>query len=159
MTAGTGTSKNLAIPAGQTSATFTLAATADGSTEGSETVVYQLEVGEDPYRIDAANLEATVTITDVPAGMNASLSALTATSAASATGTFAALALTPSTFASGTLQYTASVTSDTHVKITPTVERQRRDGAGGRGVEPEHGHERLGERRDRAGGGRDRDQG
>ena len=69
----------------------------------------------------ASNSTATVTITDVPAGMNASLSGLTATSAASATGTFSALALTPSTFAAGTLKYTASVTSDTHVKITPTV--------------------------------------
>ena len=52
---------------------------------------------------------------------NASLSALTAKSATSATGTFSALALSPSTFSASTLAYTASVANSiTHVKLTPT---------------------------------------
>ena len=52
---------------------------------------------------------------------NANLSALTAKSAASATGTFSALALSPSTFSASTLAYTASVANSiTHVKLTPT---------------------------------------
>ncbi len=52
---------------------------------------------------------------------NANLSALTAKSATSATGTFSALALSPSTFSASTLAYTASVANSiTHVKLTPT---------------------------------------
>ncbi len=52
---------------------------------------------------------------------NANLSALTAKSATSATGTFSALALSPSTFSASTLAYTASVANTvTHVKLTPT---------------------------------------
>ena len=52
---------------------------------------------------------------------DASLSALAAKSATSATGTFSALALSPSTFSASTLAYTASVADTvTHVKLTPT---------------------------------------
>ena len=54
---------------------------------------------------------------------NANLSALTAKSATSGTGTFSALALSPATFAKATLAYTATVANGiTHVKLTPTVE-------------------------------------
>ncbi len=52
---------------------------------------------------------------------DASLSALAAKSATSATGTFSALALSPSTFSASTTAYTASVANSiTHVKLTPT---------------------------------------
>ena len=52
---------------------------------------------------------------------NASLSALTAKNHTSATGTFSALALSPSTFSATTTSYTASVANSiTHVKLTPT---------------------------------------
>ncbi len=52
---------------------------------------------------------------------NSELSGLTVKSAASAAGTFSALALTPSTFSATTTSYTASVANSiTHVKLTPT---------------------------------------
>ena len=52
---------------------------------------------------------------------DATLSALTATSSASASGTFGALTLTP-VFAAATTGYSASVANSiTHVKLTPTV--------------------------------------
>ena len=52
---------------------------------------------------------------------NANLSALAATNATSATGTYSALSI--GTFAKATLAYTASVANSiTHVKLTPTVE-------------------------------------
>ena len=55
------------------------------------------------------------------ASSNANLSGLTAKSATSATGTFSALALSPSTFSASTTAYTASVANNiTHVKLTPT---------------------------------------
>ncbi len=53
---------------------------------------------------------------------NANLSALTASTHTSATGTFTSLTLTPSTFAATTTSYTASVgNARTHLKLTPTV--------------------------------------
>ena len=53
---------------------------------------------------------------------NANLSALTATTSTSATGTFTSLTLTPSTFAATTTSYTAQVlNARTHLKLTPTV--------------------------------------
>ena len=53
---------------------------------------------------------------------NANLSALTAATHTSATGTFTSLTLTPSTFAATTTSYTASVlNARTHLKLTPTV--------------------------------------
>ncbi len=53
---------------------------------------------------------------------DADLSGLTASSATSASGTFSALGLSPSTFAAATTAYTASVANArTHVKLTPTV--------------------------------------
>ena len=52
---------------------------------------------------------------------DATLSGLTATSSASAAGTFSSLTLTPN-FAAATTGYTASVANSiTHVKLTPTV--------------------------------------
>lgn len=54
---------------------------------------------------------------------NADLSGLTASSATSATSTFAALLLTPSPFSASTTSYAATVANTTtHVKLTPTVE-------------------------------------
>ena len=53
---------------------------------------------------------------------NANLSALTAATHTSATGTFTSLTLTPSTFAATTTSYTATVANArTHLKLTPTV--------------------------------------
>ena len=53
---------------------------------------------------------------------NANLSALTASTHTSATGTFTSLTLTPSTFAATTTSYTATVgNARTHLKLTPTV--------------------------------------
>ena len=53
---------------------------------------------------------------------DADLSGLTASTSTSASGTFTALTLSPSTFAAATTAYTASVANErTHVKITPTV--------------------------------------
>ena len=53
---------------------------------------------------------------------DADLSALTASTSTSASGTFTALTLSPSTFAADTTAYTASVANArTHVKLTPTV--------------------------------------
>ena len=53
---------------------------------------------------------------------NANLSALTASTHTSATGTFTSLTLTPSTFAATTTSYTATVANArTHLKLTPTV--------------------------------------
>ena len=53
---------------------------------------------------------------------NANLSALTASTHTSSTGTFTALTLTPSTFSATTTSYTASVANArTHLKLTPTV--------------------------------------
>ena len=57
----------------------------------------------------------------LPQSNDATLSALTATSSTSPTGTFSALALSPD-FAAGTTAYTASVANAmTHVRLTPTV--------------------------------------
>ena len=57
-----------------------------------------------------------------PDTANANLSALTASTHTSATGTFTALTLTPSTFAATTTSYTASVgNARTHLKLAPTV--------------------------------------
>ena len=57
-----------------------------------------------------------------PDTANANLSALTAATHTSATGTFTSLTLTPSTFAATTTSYTASVgNARTHLKLTPTV--------------------------------------
>ncbi len=64
----------------------------------------------------------TATGTPVAAQNNANLSALTAATHTSATGTFTSLTLTPSTFAATTTSYTASVlNARTHLKLTPTV--------------------------------------
>ena len=53
---------------------------------------------------------------------NANLSALTAATHTSATGSFTSLTLTPSTFSAATTSYTASVgNARTHLKLTPTV--------------------------------------
>ncbi len=53
---------------------------------------------------------------------NANLSALTAATHTSSTGTFTSLTLTPSTFAATTTSYTATVgNARTHLKLTPTV--------------------------------------
>ena len=53
---------------------------------------------------------------------NANLSALTAATHTSSTGTFTALTLTPSTFSATTTSYTATVgNARTHLKLTPTV--------------------------------------
>ena len=57
-----------------------------------------------------------------PPPPNADLSGLTASASTSASGTFSALTLSPSTFAAATTAYTASVENDrTHVKLTPTT--------------------------------------
>ena len=57
------------------------------------------------------------------ASTNANLSGLTASSSTSATGTFNALTLTPTTFDADTTSYSATVANNiTHVKLTPTVE-------------------------------------
>ena len=53
---------------------------------------------------------------------NANLSALTAATHTSSTGTFTSLTLTPSTFSATTTSYTATVgNARTHLKLTPTV--------------------------------------
>ena len=60
--------------------------------------------------------------TPISAQTNANLSALTASTHTSSTGTFTALTLTPSTFSATTTSYTASVgNARTHLKLTPTV--------------------------------------
>ena len=60
--------------------------------------------------------------TPAAAQTNANLSALSASTHTSSTGTFTALTLTPSTFSATTTSYTASVgNARTHLKITPTV--------------------------------------
>ena len=70
----------------------------------------------------SANQQVAVSIVVPDVTADATLSALTATSSTSASGTFTALTLSPATFASGTTAYTASVENTvTHVKITPTV--------------------------------------
>ena len=63
----------------------------------------------------------TVTVTRAAQSTNANLSALTASKATSASGTYTALSI--GTFAKATTAYTASVANDvTHVKLTPTRE-------------------------------------
>ena len=67
-----------------------------------------------------------VTTSDSPTAQaqssNADLSGLTASSGASASGTFTALTLSPSTFSAATTSYTATVANArTHAKVTPAV--------------------------------------
>ncbi len=83
---------------------------------------YEVQVGIRNFH-DHWSSSAEGTTQGTAQSTNANLSALTATSATSGTGTFSALALSPSTFAKATLAYTASVANSiTHVKLTPTVE-------------------------------------
>ncbi len=73
------------------------------------------------YGAWSASQSGTPTAAPPTQSSNANLSGLTAKSATSATGTFSALALSPSTFSASTTAYTASVPNTiTHVKLTPT---------------------------------------
>ena len=77
--------------------------------DGTTTKTYTLLVLMDDTPLQAQSTDAT-------------LSGLTASSHTGNTGTFTTLTLNPSTFASGTTAYTATVANErTHVKLTPTV--------------------------------------
>ena len=104
----------------------------NGATVSSGTASAAIALGEGANAItvrvtaeDGATKDYTVTVTRQAAALssNANLSGLTASSNTRASGTFAALALTPSTFSAGTTSYTANVANTiTHVKLTPTVQ-------------------------------------
>ncbi len=98
-------------------------------TSGSASDAIALSVGANAIKVEVTAQDGTtkktytVTVTRATAtqSTDASLSALTAKNHTSATGTFSALALTPSTFSATTTSYTASVANSiTHVKLTPT---------------------------------------
>ncbi len=98
-------------------------------TSGSASDAIALSVGANAIKVEvtaqdgATKKTYTVTVTRATAtqSTNANLSGLAAKSATSATGTFSALALSPSTFSASTTGYTASVANSiTHVKLTPT---------------------------------------
>ncbi len=98
-------------------------------TSGSASDAIALSVGANAIKVEVTAQDGTtkktytVTVTRATAtqSTNANLSALTAKNHTSATGTFSALALTPSTFSATTTSYTASVANSiTHVKLTPT---------------------------------------
>ena len=131
---GLNPSGELHLPAGATSASFTLRAVADHLDDDAllERVFLQLEaVDGAPYAVAAHSFAtpsiARITIYDnsrSPAqqqqSSDATLSSLTATSSATAIGTYASLALTAVT---GTDGYTATGRGDRvrYVKLTPTV--------------------------------------
>ena len=96
---------------------------------GSDSTAIALSVGANAIKVEVTAQDGTtkvtytVTVTRAAStqSTNANLSALTAKSARSSTGTFSALALSPSTFSATTTAYTASVANNiTHVKLTPT---------------------------------------
>ena len=98
-------------------------------TSGSASDAIALSVGANAIKVEVTAQDGTtkktytVTVTRATAtqSTDASLSALTAENHTSATGTFSALTLTPSTFSATTTSYTASVANSiTHVKLTPT---------------------------------------
>ena len=98
-------------------------------TSGSASDAIALSVGANAIKVEVTAQDGTtkktytVTVTRATAtqSTNANLSALAAKNHTSATGTFSALALTPSTFSAATTSYTASVANSiTHVKLTPT---------------------------------------
>ncbi len=113
------TGLSLTLPADATSATFTVAATSDSGTEVSEKIEYVLEaIRNADYVVSGMGDTAVVTINEDVA----TLSALTASTSDSASGTFTSLTLTPSTFSATTTAYTATVANSvTHAKLTPTV--------------------------------------
>ena len=116
----TARSYSFTINAGQTSASRSIPIINDSVAEPDETFTVEITNPGTGYTTGAKG-SATVTIKDDDATTNANLSALTAKSATSATGTFSALALSPSTFSAATTAYTASVANGiTHVKLTPT---------------------------------------
>ena len=132
----------LDLPAGATSASFTLRAVADNLDDARrlENVFLQLEAvasapyavaaHSDPMHADGTPSRARITIYDnsrSPAqqsqqSTDATLSGLTATRSISASGFFASLALSPA-FASATEAYTATGSGEIvrYVKLTPTV--------------------------------------
>ena len=106
-----------------------IALTDDDAVESAETIKLRIVPADNPandlgdyYIRHADGGTATVTInSEDQASTNANLSALTATSSTSASGTFSTLPLTPSLFAAATTEYTATVGDTvTHVKLTPT---------------------------------------
>ena len=110
------------------------AATVNGTSVSSGTAsgAIALSVGTNTVTVrvtaedGATTKDYTVTITRqaptiMPLASDAELSALTASSSTSATGTFSSLSLEPA-FAASTTSYTATVLNPvTHVKLTPTV--------------------------------------
>ncbi len=101
----------------QSCAATTCSFTITGLTNGT---TYEVQVGIRNFH-DHWSASADGTPQGAALSTNANLSGLTAKSAASATGTFSALALTPATFSAATTAYTASVANGvTHVKLTPT---------------------------------------
>ena len=99
-------------------------------TSGSSSAAIALDEGANAITVrvtaeDGTTKDYTVTVTRQAATLssNANLSGLTASSNTSASGTFAALALTPSTFSAATTSYAATVANTiTHLKLTPTVQ-------------------------------------
>ncbi len=96
-------------------------------TSGTASSAIALSVGSNAITVqvtaqDSATKDYTVTITRQAAqSSNANLSALTASSSTSASGTFTGLTIAP-TFSASTTSYTATVAnSQTHAKLTPTV--------------------------------------
>ena len=70
-------SRMLALPANATTATFTLSAVADGTTEGAETATWFLQkVTGEPYTVVRASEKATITIADTSTAAPASANAL-----------------------------------------------------------------------------------
>ena len=122
----------LDIDSGELMGTTNLEILSDVRAESDETIVITasaiiLESTKDStftkiaFSDDWSRTGVVVTISDVSASTDATLSALVATSSDAADGTFSALALSP-VFAAGTTEYTASVVTDrTHVRLTATV--------------------------------------
>ena len=94
---------------------------------GSASEAISLSVGSNSITVqvtaqDSTTKDYTVTVTRQPAlSSNANLGGLTASEAASVSGPFSALDLTPA-FSASTISYTATVANTiTHAKLTPTV--------------------------------------
>ena len=140
------TSQNAAFTVGATAYEFNLIMDIDqGSFAVSFTVTansalqaLKFCVGANDYAIGSSGIQQSVDVgwaAGVPVSLsigtacalqtsssNADLSNLTASSASSATGTFNAVTLSPSTFDAATTAYTATVANDqSHAKVTPTV--------------------------------------
>ncbi len=130
LTAGTaesgdyGTLAAITIAAGQTTGTGVIRANQDAD-DDDETFSVALDAANLPSTVAAGSPSSVaLTITDDDQlSVNANLGALAVSAGESATGRFASLTLTPSTFNAATTSYTATVSSTiSHAKLTPTVE-------------------------------------